>query len=602
MVVGALPERSEIPVEDTWDIESLYINEEEWRKDYKEVENSLSQAAAFKGHLGDSPAKLLEWLNLSEKIQKKCYRLYMYAGLNRATDATNMQFAALNDMAVGLIARARAAASFEEPELMKIGFEKLTAWVKENPDLFLYAHYFDRLQQKAKHIRSAEVEELLSRVQDPLETANGTHSLLANADLTFKPARSSDGKKVDVSHSKIREILANNDRTLRRSGFNAYADAHLAYKQTMSNCLAAGIKRDVFFSQARKYSSSLEASLADSNLPVEVYYSAMDTYRKHVHVWHHYWDVRRRALNLKKMYVYDTRAALIQEMPEIPYQEAADMIYKALKVMGEDYAETARTGMLKDRWVDHRPNKGKVFGAFSAGMKGEKPFILMSYGNSIFDVSTLAHEMGHSMHSYLTWQNQPWIYSDYSLFVAEVASNFHQALVRGYLLKTVDDRNFKIAVIEEAMQNFHRYMFIMPSLSIFDLEIHQRAERGEPLTFDVMTGILADIFQEGYGPSVIVDRERVGSVWMQFSTHLYSNFYTYQYTTGIAAANALAVDILAGDPVALKRYLDFLKVGSSVYPLDALKIAGIDMTKPEPLEKAFGVLESMVETLENLVC
>jgi len=260
-----------------------------------------------------------------------------------------------------------------------------------------------------------------------------------------------------------------------------------------------------------------------------------------------------------------------------------------------------RRGLTEQRWVDVYPNQGKRMGAYSHGVHGTHPYILMSYNDDIFSMSTLAHELGHSMHSYLTWQSQPLVYADYSLFVAEVASNFNQAMVRAHLLDTNHDRDFQIAVIEEAMANFYRYFFIMPTLARFELEIHQRIERGEALTADSMIALMADLFQEGYGDEVQVDRARVGSTWCQFSTHLYSNFYVYQYATGIAAANALAADILAGKPGAAENYLAFLKAGGSLYPLDALKLAGVDMATPAPVERAFGVLASYVDRLETLL-
>jgi oligoendopeptidase F len=288
-------------------------------------------------------------------------------------------------------------------------------------------------------------------------------------------------------------------------------------------------------------------------------------------------------------------------MPHVPFEQSVEWICEGMRPLGAEYVGVMRDGLVEQRWVDIYPNKGKRMGAYSDGLPGTHPFILMSYNDDIFSMSTLAHELGHSMHSYLTWQNQPLVYSDYSLFVAEVASNFNQAMVRAHLLATNADRDFQIAVIEEAMSNFHRYFFVMPTLARLELAIHKRAERGEALTADTLIGLMADLLQEGYGDEVHVDRERVGITWGQFSTHLYSNFYVYQYATGISAANALAANILADQPGAVENYLAFLKAGSSLYPLDALKLAGVDMASPAPVETAFGLLASMVDRLEALV-
>jgi oligoendopeptidase F len=257
--------------------------------------------------------------------------------------------------------------------------------------------------------------------------------------------------------------------------------------------------------------------------------------------------------------------------------------------------------VLEERWVDIYPNKGKRAGAFSGGSLGTHPFILMSYHDDIFSLSTLAHELGHSMHSYNTWQTQPLPYADYSIFVAEVASNFNQALVRAHLLEANPDPEFQISVIEEAMANFHRYFFIMPTLARFELELHERVERGEPLTADGMIGLLDDLFREGYGSEVAEDRERIGITWAQFPAHLYYNFYVYQYATGISGAHALASGVLGQEPGAVDRYLSFLKAGSSLFPLDALKLAGVDLTTPAPVERAFANLSGMVDRLEELI-
>jgi oligoendopeptidase F len=341
--------------------------------------------------------------------------------------------------------------------------------------------------------------------------------------------------------------------------------------------------------------------LFNLNIPTEVFYNLMDTFKKNLPVWHRYFAIRRKVLGLKKLAYYDMWAPIARKKVSVPFDKGVNMILDSLAPMGKDYVNTVRRGVLKDRWVDVYPNLGKSEGAFSWGSQGTHPFIMMSYTDEVNSMSTLAHELGHSMHSYLTWKHQPFVYTDYSLFVAEVASNFHQAMMRGHLLKTVSDRNFQLALIEEAVGgNFFRYFFQMPTLPRFELETHQRIERGESLTADSMINLMADLFAEGFGTDFEMDRERVGMTWSTFS-HLFADYYVYAYATGISGAHALSGRILRGEPNAVEDYLGFLKSGSSDYSLNVLRKAGVDMTTPQPVEETFAVMESYIDRLEKLV-
>jgi oligoendopeptidase F len=284
----------------------------------------------------------------------------------------------------------------------------------------------------------------------------------------------------------------------------------------------------------------------------------------------------------------------------VPFEQAVEWITEGMRPLGDEYADTLRRGVLDERWVDVYPNKGKRSGAYSSGVQGTRPFILMSYTDDLFSLSTLAHELGHSMHNYHSSHAQPFVYTRYGLFLAETASNFNQAMVRAHLME-VKDPDFQIALIEEAMSNFHRYFFLMPALARFELEIHERVERGEGLTADSMIQLMAELFREGYGNEVEIDEQEVGITWAQFPGHLYANFYVYQYATGISAAHALARGILDGKSGAAENYLRFLQAGGSLYPLDALKLAGVDMTSPEPVEETFAVLSNLVDRLEDLL-
>jgi oligoendopeptidase F len=595
-----VPLRKEIPAQYIWDTQSVFPSDEAWETEIKRVSEQLPALEKFKGRLGEGPQALRQWFETVEKIFRSVGKIFVYASMFHHVDTTDQAAAAKYDRARGLLAKTAAAMAFAEPEMLSVGLEKLRRWAKEDPHLTVYQHYFDELERRQKHIRSAEVEELLKQLSDPFRTAAATHGVLSDAELVFKPARSSQGEEFEISQGTIGSLLSHADREVRRTAWENYGDAYLSFKNTMANCIAAGVKQNVFMARARLYASALEAALISNFIPIEVFHSLIATYKKHIPTWHRYWKMRKRALGYDKLYVYDTRAPLTQKQFKIPYTQTVDWICEGMRPLGEDYVKTMRKGLLDERWVDVYPNKGKRMGAFSSGSPGTHPFIMMSYNDDIYGLSTLAHELGHSMHSYYTWKTQPFVYARYGLFVAEVASNFNQALVREHLLKRESDPDMQINIIEEAMANFHRYFFIMPTLARFELEIHQRVERGEALTAEILIKLMAQLFSEGYGDDVEMDVERVGITWAQFATHLYSNFYVYQYATGISGAHALAEGVLAGKPGAAQKYLEFLKAGGSLFPLEVLKLAGVDLSSPEPVERTFGVLARYVERLGEL--
>jgi len=594
-------ERSEIPAQYRWNTESIFATVADWETAVTQIQAQIDEIKFFNGRLAEGPTVLADFMAASEAMQRQLRHAFIYASLNYSVNTEDQAWAARADRARSLFGQAQATLAFAEPEMLAIGFDTLRQWLVEDPRLAHYGHYLDRLEQEQAHIRSAEVEEVLGLVQDPLQTAVATHSVLANADLKFEPAVDSKGESYEITQGTIGQLLGNADPEIRRTAWEHYADAHLALKNSMANNLSAGVKRDVFFARVRRYEDSLDAALSANFIPTEVFTNLIKTYKQNLPTWHRYWEIRRRALGREKLHLYDVRAPLTANPPDVPYETAVAWIAEGMRPLGDEYANALKQGSLAERWVDVYPNKGKRMGAFSSGGPGTHPFIMMSYSDDLFGLSTLAHELGHSMHSWYTWQNQPFIYSWYGLFVAEVASNFNQAMVRAHLLAEHDDPDFQIAVIEEAMANFHRYFFIMPTLARFELEIHRRVERGEALNADALINLMADLFIEGFGDAVEIDRERLGITWALFHTHLYSNFYVYQYATGISAAHALAKGILDGRPRAAENYLAFLKAGGSLYPLDALKLAGVDMTSPEPVETTFGILAGYVDRLARLL-
>ncbi|MBT3339234.1 MAG: oligoendopeptidase F [Anaerolineae bacterium] len=594
-----IPARSEVDPKYTWNAESVFASPEAWQAEAESIVADISSVKAFQGKLGESAASLADALEALENLQVRAERLAMYAGFTYSVDTADQNAAAMADKAGGVYGQVVAATSFLQPEMLEIGEQTLHQWVREEARLTGYEHFVSNLFRKQAHLRSSEVEEILGMLADPFGGASATRSMLTNADFKFPAVQIADGDALDLTQGTLQKILNGPDRDARKSAWNQYHDLYLAHKNTLASSLATSIKQNVFQMRARKHRSTLAASLFEDNINVDVFHNLISVFKKNLPVWQRYFEIRRKVLGVDELHPYDLWAPLTSSSPKLSYEQAVEWICEGLAPMGAEYVETVRKGALEDRWVDVYPNQGKRTGAFSWGAPGTHPFIMMSFGDNMTGLSTLAHELGHSMHSYLTWQNQPLVYGEYSLFVAEVASNFNQALVRGHLLKSNPDKNFQIAIIEEAMSNFLRYFFIMPTLARFELETHERAERGEALTADTMMTLMADLFAEGYGETVTINRERVGMIWSTFG-HLFSDYYVYAYATGISGAHALSRRVLDGVPNAVEDYTKFLKAGASMYPLDALKMAGVDLTKPDAVEETFAVMSEYIDRLEKL--
>ena len=594
--------RNKIDRKYTWNAESVFPTDAAWEKELKQVVEDTARIKQYQGRLAESPSVLLDAMSEYANLVSRAEIVSMYAGFSYHVDTTDQHAAGMRSKAQSMFGQVLSVISFMQPEILQIGENQLDEWMQEISQLEAYKHYFEDLFRKQAHVRSAEVEEILGMVSDTLRGASASTGMLTNADFKFKSIKDTKGKIIDVTQGNYDSYLMYlPDRTARKTAYNTYMDKYVEHKNTLATNLATSIKSNVFYMRARNHENTLSASLFDLNIPSDVFYNLIDTFKKNLPVWHHYFALRGKALGLKKLAYYDMWAPISKKKVSVPYEKGVELICNSLAPMGREYVDAVRRGCLKDRWVDTYPNQGKSNGAFSHGSQGTHPFIMMSYTEDVNSMSTLAHELGHSMHSYLTWKNQPFVYSESSLFVAEVASNFHQAMMRGHLLNTVKDKSFQIALIDEAIGgNFFRYFFQMPTLARFELETHQHAERGEPLTADSMIALMADLFAEGFGPRFDMDRERVGMTWSTFP-HLFQDYYVYAYATGISGAHALAGRILRGEPNAVEDYLGFLKSGSSDYSLNVLKKAGVDMTSPKAVEETFAVMESYIERLEKLV-
>ncbi len=597
--VTVVPPRAEVPVEETWALETVFATDDAWEEAFAGSGERLRVVEAFRGRMADGPESLLAALRAADDLTEAVSKVLVYALLRRSEDATNTRSGEMADRAIGLASRAEAAGSFLGPEIAAISDETIADWIAQERGLEPYRHALTRITRLRKHIRSVEVEEILARAGEMAAASEITQSVLEDGELPLGQITDESGQTVRLAQGNLNRFLDSANRRVRQEAWEQSADAYLAFRNTFAATLAGAVKRDVFYARARGYDSSLEAALAGDNIPTEVFSNLLDTVWKHLPVWHRYFSVHRRLLGLPKgdLHGYDLEAPLA-EQPSFPWERGVETILASLAPLGPEYVAEVRRGMA-ERWTDRSANLGKGGGAFSAGTFGTEPFISMTWQDNLTSVSTLAHELGHSMHSLLTWQNQPVTYAHYGMSAAETASNLNQALMGAHMLAERDDRDWTIAVIEERMANYMRYLFTMPILARFELAAHERVEAGGALSADWMSQTLLGFYREGYGPEVVIDPPRMGITWARFS-HLFMNFYVFQYGIGIAAAAALSEAILTEGEPARERYLTFLRAGGSVDPIDGLRDAGIDMSSPEPIERAFAVLSRYVDRLEEL--
>ncbi|MBZ9749277.1 oligoendopeptidase F [Deinococcus sp. HMF7604] len=593
---AALPRRADAPREQTWDTEALFATTDAWTAEAGALPAAIDALAEYAGQL-NTPAGLLAYLKAADEVELRLTRLVSYAGMGASVDGRDAEAAARRDQAVSLTSRLSSVTAFYRPEVLALDEATLKGWLTQ-PDFAEQRVRLERIVRGRPHVRSAEVEALLGAVQAPFAAERGIHPALANMDLRFGTAGDTT-----ITQGNVDRLTAHPDREVRREAWEHYADAHLAAQHSQAAMYAANVRQNVFLARARHYPDSITASLSPDRIPTAVVTTLLETYRANTPVWQRYWKVRRAWLGLDTLREYDVKAALVPPR-EVSYEQAVDWIADGMAPLGEDYVREMRAGLTTERWVDYVENEGKRQGAYSNGGGRVKPFIFMTWNGTMNSYSTLAHEIGHSMHSLLSQREHPYSVPRYTLFHAEVASNFDQAMVRQHLLQQAraeGDTTFEVQIIEEALSNFHRYFFIMPTLAAFELEAYRRIEAGGTLSAPDLNTLTADLLAEGYGDGVTMDRERSGILWAQFSTHLYANFYAYQYATGISAAHQILEQFAADPEAARERYLRFLKSGGSLDPIDALKEAGVDMLSPEPVQATFRTLEGYVARLEELL-
>jgi oligoendopeptidase F len=595
--------REDAPIESTWNREAVYPTWKDWEADLKAALKELPELSEYNGRMKEGSGVLADWFELRGKHWRRMMILLEFAEWAQIVDSTDMAAKGYFGQAKALEGKFKARTAFVRPQLLEIG-DTLLDWAEQEPRLQVYKHYFDNLLRLKDYQRNEEVEEILSMVAEPFDGVYQAATELVDTDLAFRDAVDSQGKIYPVYQANMDIALQNPDRERRRTAWESYCDGYLSMENTLASIYLANVKQWMVLAEARGYDSVLAMMLSPTKLPLEVFHNLITTFKKHLPTWHRYWEVKAKILGIDAMQPYDIWAPTVNNLPAIPYKQSVEWICESLKPFGDEYVSILRKGSLEGRWVDYAPNVEKRQNAASSSQVGHKPpFIYMSYDDSIIALSTLAHELGHSMHGVYTAENQPDVYNGYesvSSTVGETPSNFHQAMTRAYLRELkADDRDFQLALIDEAMSNYHRYFFIMPTLARFEYEVFFRASEGQPLTAEELKHIMRGFFAEGYGETMKDDPARTGITWAQF-LHLFDPFYTFQYAIGISAADALTAKILAGEEGMTERFMEFISAGGSLYTMDLFELAGVDMSTPAPVEASFKELARLVDQLEAL--
>jgi oligoendopeptidase F len=597
---GTVPARVDVPLAERWDLASVFPTEDAWEAAYRAADARLPEIERFRGRLGESAATLLAALRLGDELHEAVEKVQVFGELRRSEDNTDPANVAMDSRGAGLRARFEAARAFVPVEALQLPRETIATWLEEEPGLAIYRHAFDRLERRRPHVRSSDVEEVLAQASDLAGSPETIAVTLEDGELPLGTVRDEGGEVVALAQGNLDRYLRSPDRRVRQAAWEASADAYRAFEGTFAAALAGAVKKNVFYARAHRYASSLEAALARESVPPVVFHNLLKTVWRNLPTWQRYFRAKRRLLGLADgdFHGWDITAPLAPE-PATPWDEGVALILDSLAPLGEEYVGLVRRG-IDDRWVDRAANSGKGGGAFSWGSYRTKPFISMVYDGDLGSVSTLTHELGHSLHSHHAWESQPILYAEGG-FLIEVPSNFHQALLGAHLLALREDRDWTIAVIEERMANHLRYLFTMPILARFELDCHERVERGEALTAEEMSEQLLGLYRQGYGEEVVLaepDAERVAITWARFP-HLYMNFYVYEYAIGIAGAAALARQVREEGAPAARRFVELLRAGGHGYPVELLEEAGVDMTSTEPVQAAFDVLAGYVERLEQ---
>ena len=596
---GGLPERSRIDTGHTWDLSHIYASRADWEAELQACEAATVEIAAMRGKVSQSPEQLVKFLSKAEEVTHMLERGIAYTMMLRDQDTRESDPQAMFEQTNNVAVKLGEATSWYQPEILGLPEGKLMEWCRTTPALRIYEHSFEDMLRQQEHVLSAREEELLAMAGKVTAVPRQTFTMLTNADMSFPVIKDEDGNDVQLSEGRYSKFMQSKDRDVRRAAFKGTLGAYLEYKNTMAAMLGGSVQKDIFYARARGYDSAVEAALAPDNIPVAVYKNLIDTVHEHLPKLHRYMEIRRRQLGIDAVHLYDTFVPLVEsDPPQIAYDDAVGVITAALAPLGDEYLTPMKNGFAS-RWIDVYETKGKKSGAYSMGIYTRHPNILLNYNDTYNEMFTTAHEMGHSMHTWFTQHNQPAVYGDYPIFLAEVASTCNEVILGDFLRKHAKDPAEKLYLVNLELEGIRGTVINQTMWAEYELLLHEQAEKGLPLTYDSMATIYSELVAKYFGPAYAHDEE-VSGYWTRVP-HFYRGFYVYKYATSYCASVALGQGVLSGDPAKVEAYLGFLKAGSSAYAIDILGNAGVDMSTPQPIHATMELFGQLLDELESLL-
>ena len=595
-----LPKRSEVKVEDTWNLKDMYESDAAWEAELLEIKKLAEEAVKMEGHVAESAQNLLKTLELDATIDEKLSLAYNYAERQYDEDTSNTAHQAMAAKIMSMAADISSQLAFIVPEILAVDEAVLEGFYKEQPKLELYRKEVAEIQRVKEHKLSTEMEKLVAMTAEMSRVSYDTFNIMDNADMLFPEVEDEDGETVRITHGRFIALLESANRQVRENTFKKYYSTYKQFLNTYASLYNGQVKQQIFYAKARKYESTLVASVDANNVSPVVYHNLVDTVNKNLDKLHRYVGLRKKCLGVDELHMYDIYTPMVSGVAKkIPFEEAKETVLKALAPLGEDYVAKVKEG-FESRWIDVYENQGKVSGAYSAGAYGTHPYVLLNYNESLDNMFTLIHEMGHAMHSYYSNSTQPYIYSQYKIFVAEVASTCNEILLLEYLLKNTTDKKERAYLLNHYLDMFKGTLFRQTQFAEYEMRSNEMVEKGESLNADNLCELYLDINKKYYGEEMISDEE-ISYEWARIP-HFYYDFYVYQYATSFSAAVAIAHDILREGGSVVEKYKEFLSGGCSEAPVELLKKVGVDMESPVPIQAALDVMGEVIDELEECIC